>query len=430
MPAGSSPPAAAEVGAAVAEQYHRYPFPPRDPADERHRLVVTTLGDLTRAGDLLWGGRRASAALSVLDAGCGTGDSAIYMAQQAPDAHVVALDASASSLQVTARRARARRLQNVEPVQASLLDLPRLGLPRFDYIVCSGVLHHLPRPEEGLQALVGAMQPDGGLGLMLYARHGRTPVYQVQELLRRLGGAEPLDDRIALAGEVLAALPEQHLFKAGRLEDQLLDLRTYGAAGVVDLLLHACDRAYTVSEVHALVRSASLDLLAFHRPVLYQPERYALTEGVRRRVARLGPVERQAVAELLHGRMIKHEVYAARSGGRPPLPSAASPAAAVTPRIYESALAAWLQRLQPVAQPFHLASTEGFTLTLELSATDCALLAAVDGRRPLAAVFDHAAAAVAATGTPTSRHALAAAWHRLATELEAVGYLGYAWASG
>ena len=425
----STGPAEHDVRAAVAEQYERYPFPPRDPADEARRLIVTTLGDLPRAADLLWAGRRSLDTLRVLDAGCGTGDSAIYMAQQAPTAQVVALDASRPSLEIARARAHARGLGNVELVHASILDLPRLGLAPFDYVVCSGVLHHLPDPLEGVRALLSVLQPAGGLGLMLYARHGRAPVYQVQELLRRVGGDDPLDARVAMAGEVLSVLSEQHLFKAARLEEQMLDLSVYGGAGIVDLLLHACDRAYTVSEVYDLLASASLELLSFHRPVLYRPEGYPLTEGLRARVATLTAPEREAVAELLHGRMIKHELYAARRGAAAAVPPADDAPAAVRPRVYEPALAAWFQSLRPVAQPFHLTSTEGFTITLELTATECALLAAIDGRRTLQTVFERAAAALRTVGVRAPRIELEVAWRRVAPELQMAGYLGYSLAA-
>jgi SAM-dependent methyltransferase len=422
----STGPATRDVRTAVAEQYERYPFPPRDPADEAQRLVVTTLGDLPRAADLLWAGRRELATLRVLDAGCGTGDSAVYMAQQARAAQVVALDASRPSLEVTRARAHVRGLDNVELVHASILDLPRLGLAPFDYVVCSGVLHHLPDPLAGLRALVSVLQPAGGLGLMLYARHGRAPVYQVQDLLRRLGGDDPLEARVAMAGEVLSILSDQHLFKAARLEDQMLDLSVYGGAGIVDLLLHACDQAYTVSEIYDLLASASLELLSFHRPVLYRPEGYPLTEGLRARVAELTAPEREAVAELLHGRMIKHELYAARRGTATTVPAAADAPAAVRPRVYEPALATYFQGLRPIAQPFHLTSTEGFTITLELTPTECALLSAIDGRRTLDAVFDRATAVMLTVGVRAPRIELEVAWRRVAPELQMAGFLGYA----
>lgn len=417
-----------DVEAAVAEQYVSYPFPPRDPAEEAQRLVTTTLGNLARVGDLLWGGRRRLETLRVLDAGCGTGDSAIYMAAQAPRAQVVALDASAASLAVTRARAEARGLANVETVNASLLDLPRLGLGPFDYVVCSGVLHHLPDPDAGLRVLGDVLHPYGGIGLMVYARHGRVPVYQVQELLRRLGGDAPLAERVTLAAEVLGVLPEQHLFKAARLEQQMLDLSRYGDAGLVDLLLHACDRAYTVEELHAFLAGASLELLGFHRPVMYRPESYPLTDALRERAAALPEPARQAVAELLHGRMIKHELFAAPIGGSHRAPGAGEPPLRVRPRLYEPALAAWFQRLEPVAQPFHLESSEGFTLTLELSPLDAALLAAVDGERSLAAVLGRAAEVLLGAGIMAAPADLGAAWDRLVSELQAAGYLGYAWA--
>jgi 2-polyprenyl-3-methyl-5-hydroxy-6-metoxy-1,4-benzoquinol methylase len=417
-----------DLEAAVAEQYVSYPFPPRDPAEEERRLITTTLGDLERASDLLWGGRRRLDTLRVLDAGCGTGDSAIYMAAQAPRAQVVALDASAASLAVTRQRAQARGLANVETVNASLLDLPGLGLGPFDYVVCSGVLHHLPDPPAGLRVLVDVLHPYGGLGLMLYARHGRVPVYQVQELLRRLSGGAPLAERVTLAAEVLAVLPDRHLFKVARLEQQVLDLSVYGDAGLVDLLLHACDRAYTVEEVHAFLGAASLELLDFHRPVLYRPESYPLTDALRERAAVLPEAERQAVAELLNGRMIKHELYAAPAGDGRRAPGPQEPPSRVRPRLYEPGVAAWFRRLQPVAQPFRLESTEGFTITLELSAADCALLAGVDGERSLASVLGHAADVLRAASIATSTDDLETAWARLAGELHAAGYLGYAWA--
>jgi SAM-dependent methyltransferase len=417
-----------DIQTAVAEQYVTYPFPPRDPADEPRRLITTTVGDLTRAGDLLWGGRRPLDGLRLLDAGCGTGDSAIYMAQQAPGAEVVALDASTASLAVARQRAQARGLTNVQTVNASLLELPRLGLGSFDYVVCSGVLHHLPDPPAGLRALVDVLQPDGGLGLMLYARHGRVPVYQVQELLRRLGPGEPLHDRVMLAADVLGALPEQHLFKTARLDQHLLDLRVYGDAGLVDLLLHACDRAYTVEEIHALLAGSGLELIEFHRPVLYRPESYPLTEAMRRRTTALPETERQAVAELLNGRMIKHEFFAVRTGGGRRAPDASGDPSAVRPRLYEPSVAAWLRALQPVAQPFHLQSSEGFSIMLHLTATDCALLAAVDGERSLAAVFGRAEDTLHGAGIAAAPAEVVAAWHRIAPELQAAGYLGYAWA--
>ena len=60
----------------------------------------------------------------------------------------------------------------------------------FDYIDCCGVLHHLPDPADGLAALLSVLAPGGGLGLMVYAPHGRTGVYMLQDALRLLAPPE------------------------------------------------------------------------------------------------------------------------------------------------------------------------------------------------------------------------------------------------
>lgn len=415
------------IDEAVAEQYRECPYPPRDPDDEKHRLLSSQLGDLVRVNGLLWGGVRPLETLRLLDAGCGTGDSAIYMASQAAGARVVALDQSAPSLDIARRRAAVRGLANVEFVDASLLDLPRLGLGPFDYIVCSGVLHHLDDPATGVRALTHVLADDGGLGIMLYGRLGRMPIYQLQDLMRRLTDGEPLAARAALAEQALQAVAPRHFFKAANLERELNDVSVYRAAGIVDLLLHARDRAYTVDELHTLLDATGLRLLSFARPLFYRPESYALSATLQERVARLGERERQAIAELLYGRLATHEFYAARTSFVPDVPSRAADPRRIRPVVYEAPLRAYFAQLAVASQPFHLESSEGFTVTLPLAPLDCALLRAVDGKRSLRAVMDEAARALRRADIPASTSELEDAWQRLADALEPAGFLGYAW---
>ena len=83
------------------------------------------------------------------------------------------------------------------------------GLGPFDYIDCCGVLHHLPDPAAGLQALLSVLAPGGGLGLMVYAPHGRTGVYMLQDALRRLAPDDaPPAARLDVARRVMRSLPD------------------------------------------------------------------------------------------------------------------------------------------------------------------------------------------------------------------------------
>ena len=69
-------------------------------------------------------------------------------------------------------------------VQNKIENIPVLKLGNFDYIESTGVLHHLPDPQQGLGVLAESLKETGGLNMMVYARLGRTGVYQMQELVK------------------------------------------------------------------------------------------------------------------------------------------------------------------------------------------------------------------------------------------------------
>ena len=301
----------------VCRQYENYPYPPRDPDDEKNRLIQTYLDTLAVLNHHCFAGRQTFRdGFRALVAGGGTGDALIHLAWQLRDtnAEIHYVDTSAASRDVARKRARARALENIVWHSRSLLDLPRMDLPKFDYINCIGVLHHLESPEEGLAALRGVLRDGGAMGLMVYGQIGRAGVYQLQDVLRRVCGDEPDDGaRIAVAREVLGALPETNWFRHSW--GWFGDHREMGDSGIYDLLLHARDRAYTVPQLHDLLASAGLRLVTYTadervrlRPEFWLPEGPALD-----RVLALDPVQQGAVCELLCGSIIRHGFYASAS---------------------------------------------------------------------------------------------------------------------
>ncbi len=294
--------------ARVQSQYESFPYPPRDPADERRRLLIGTPSDLAEVNHYVFGGQRDfTRPFRALVAGGGTGDATIMLAQQLTNAggpgEVVHLDLSAASIAVARERARVRALDNIRFVSGSLLDLERLGLGQFDYVDCCGVLHHLPDPLAGLSRLVNVLSPDGGLGLMLYGELGRTGVYHLQEILRQIAPADLGDEiRLARARLLLDALPESNWLRRNP------SIRDYeiSDAGRFDLLLHAIDRAYRVPVVYDLCASAGLRIVTFLEPVQYDPEALGAPPQMRRLWAELKVPSRAAFAELFTGRLRKH----------------------------------------------------------------------------------------------------------------------------
>ena len=87
-------------------------------------------------------------------------------------------------------------------------DVPELGRS-FDLVVCTGVLHHLPDPDQGLRALRDVLRPDGAMRLMVYARYGRAGIYMMQEYCRLLEIGPSASDLRSLAA-TLDALPKDH----------------------------------------------------------------------------------------------------------------------------------------------------------------------------------------------------------------------------
>jgi SAM-dependent methyltransferase len=387
----------------LATQYEALPYPPRDPRDEAKRLIIGSPGHLHEIDHWIFGARRpASRPLNGLIAGGGTGDATIMLAQQLAGAErpgtVTWLDRSSASLRVAQARATARRLTNIVWEQRSLLDLPASGLGPFDYIDCCGVLHHLPDPAEGLRALLSVLAPGGGLGLMVYAPHGRTGIYMLQDALRLLAPMDqPIAARLDTARRVLRHLPETAWF---RFNQHVRDHVIGGDAGVFDLLLNPRDRAFTVPEFAALLTEVGLEPVCWVEPVRYDPTLLLPDPRLRARVESLDPLARAALAEALAGNLSVHVVYCVRTGEAPARADPMDPT--VVPAAREGSAADIARFIQ--ADGTLTMVIEGLRLPQAVPPMAGAILGLIDGRRCLGEIE----AALVARGA--SREVFAREW--------------------
>ena len=110
--------------------------------------------------------------LSVLDAGCGTGENALLFARAGCD--VVGVDSASLAIERAVAKAQARGLR-ASFLVADALELERLGRT-FDVVLDSGLLHTFEDAEQAsyVRSLQAVLRPQGSLLLMCMRDMGRA----------------------------------------------------------------------------------------------------------------------------------------------------------------------------------------------------------------------------------------------------------------
>ena len=139
-------------------------------------------------------------------------------------------------------------------------SIPQLGIGRFDFISCTGVLHHLKNPQKGLKIL---SELDGAINLMVYGRYGRTGVYHIQKVLRTIIQEDVgIINEIKYAKSVIDILPVSHWFNHFQFQmDKMM-----GDVGIYDLLLHKRDISFTVHGLHRWLQQGGYNFVDYARP--------------------------------------------------------------------------------------------------------------------------------------------------------------------
>jgi SAM-dependent methyltransferase len=178
----------------------------------------------------------------------------MILARSAPEATVTAIELSETSLAVA--RTRCAGQANLRFLRHDLHAVAELG-QRFDHIVCSGVLHHLPDPEAGWAALVDILAPGGTMQVALYSRIARLAVSAARLRLGALMREPVSDDLIREARRRLIADPVPGVTDARDF---------FSTAGVHDLLFHVHEDCFDVPRIARAIDALGLKLLRFDLP--------------------------------------------------------------------------------------------------------------------------------------------------------------------
>jgi len=235
------------VSLQVMRQYEENPYP---------RWTINPLNvfaaDQARGRTIPTAERQAE--LDILIAGCGTGLHAVQIAQVYPNARLLGVDVSLTSLAYARRKTRELGLRNIEYAQADILELGTIDRT-FDSIESVGVLHHLAEPTAGWRVLVSLLRPGGKMRIGLYSNLARRVIAKARAHIAARGYR-------ATAGDIRRC--RQDIIREAEHWKMLIGMKDfYSMSGCRDLLFNVMEHRFTIPEIAAFLNDNDLSFLAF-----------------------------------------------------------------------------------------------------------------------------------------------------------------------
>jgi len=170
--------------------YERYPYPSQR-VERREDLLR---GEHARMMKKIWAtvslAPEELRGMRVLDAGCGTGEKALYCAMMG--AEVDAFDLSKTSIMRATMNAGRFGTKNVHYEVADFASV-RLARAHYDLILAMGSLHHSEDPKGHFMRLARALKKDGKIVVGLYNLYGRLACRVERKLMRMRVGVKVED---------------------------------------------------------------------------------------------------------------------------------------------------------------------------------------------------------------------------------------------
>lgn len=194
----------------------------------------------------------------ILDAGCGTGQRVLGFAERYPKARFQGIDMTEASLDVAGQLARKHGIQNITFKKRNILTLNLEE--KFDFIVSTGVVHHLEDPLQGLENLCQHLTSDGVICIWHYHPFGEFDRLVGRELLLTLWDAQRSD---LLKGQQIMELlrlrlpPDQYGTTATQKERDRSQLSIDA-----DAFMHPIVNAYRFDEAMAMFKTCGVDWVA------------------------------------------------------------------------------------------------------------------------------------------------------------------------
>jgi SAM-dependent methyltransferase len=304
-----------QISAAVAKLYDTYPFPPEPILDEPPPGYNWRWNWLA-AYNFCTGRKPQKQDIRILDAGCGSGVGTEYLVHLNPHAQVVGIDLSAGTLEVAKKRCQSSGADRVEFHHLSIYDVEQIP-GQFDLINCVGVLHHLPDPIRGMQALAKKLAPGGIMHIFVYGELGRWEIQLMQKAIALLQGNKRGDyrDGVQVGRKIFASLPENN--RIVKREKERWAMENQRDECFADMYVHPQETDYNIDTLFQLIDASGLDFVGFSNPGFWQLEKLLeKAPELIERAEELTERQRYRLVELLNPEVTHYEFFLSR----PPIP--------------------------------------------------------------------------------------------------------------
>ena len=193
---------------------------------------------------------------NVLVAGCGTGQHILIVCNY-HNAKILGVDLSLKSLSFAKRQTNELEIDNVEYLQADILQLNKLE-KKFDIIEASGVIHHMKDPLEGLKILVDLLEPHGFLKLGLYSEIARKHIIEARSFVKKNKFKNTIEDIRQCREEIFNLRKNDLIQKITKLKD------FYSISTVRDLIFHVKEHRFTLPQISKILHDFKLIFLGFN----------------------------------------------------------------------------------------------------------------------------------------------------------------------
>ena len=192
---------------------------------------------------------------NILIAGCGTGQHSIETAARFKGSKVLAIDLSLASLSYAKRKTEELGIQDIDYMQADILDLGKLHR-QFDIVESAGVLHHMDDPLAGWRVLTDCLKPGGLMKIGLYSEMARQYIVEMRQEIGKAGIGSS-DAAMKSFRKTVMKSDQNHHKKILNSSD------FYSLSTLKDLLFHVQEYRFTIPQIHDSLAELGLKFCGF-----------------------------------------------------------------------------------------------------------------------------------------------------------------------